>query len=66
MGQMDPDDDGFGEAAVHVPVSSGPDTPSDCEALVDAWTSGGGDGEWLADNTEDFLPGTAVVCTVTA
>jgi hypothetical protein len=55
MGQMDPDDDGFGEAAVHVPVSSGPDTPSDCEALVDAWTSGGGDGEWLADNTEDFL-----------
>jgi hypothetical protein len=51
MGQMDPDDDGFGEAAVHVPVASGPDTPEDCGALVDAWTSGGGNGEWIADNT---------------
>jgi hypothetical protein len=54
MGQLDPATD-LGGAAVHVPAASGPETPADCAALVDAWTTNTATGgQWLADNVEDF------------
>lgn len=54
MGQLAPDDEGFGQAAVHTPAG----VPNDCQALVDAWTQGGdGNGTWLTDSQVDLLQG---------
>lgn len=54
MGQLDPEDGGFGEAAVHTPEG----VPNDCGLLVKAWTEGGtGNGTWLSDSQVDLLQG---------
>ncbi|MCK9247024.1 MAG: hypothetical protein M0P11_08765 [Anaerolineaceae bacterium] len=51
MGQLDPEDEGFGQAAVHTPAG----VPNNCATLVNAWTQGGsGNGTWLGggDNSQ--------------